>query len=148
MSESEDLKKSAERIKSQETLDAMSKYLDKVIARVDETMAREKDSMIIYWIVWACWITVGYFSKTGNSLFEMFFIFALIYNALRQSLRARAFGEFKGCVKTLEILGMIPPIGPRGDREKKKQVWSEGIEIVKGWLKKKEKVQDEAYAPA
>ncbi len=148
MSESEDLKASAERTKSLDKVRAMSEYLDRLTDRIDKAFARERDSMIIYWIVWFCWIAAGFISKEVNSLFELFFIGALIYSGLRTTERARAVGEFRGAIKTLEILGMIPPKGSGEREEKKKHFWEEGIDMVKSWSKKKAEKQEEAYAPA
>ncbi len=148
MSESEDLKASADRIRSQEKVAAMSAYIDILISRSEEAVKRDRDAFIIYNIVWICWVLSNVLNTGFGSLFEIFFVMALIYSSLRQVIRARANGEFKGCIKTLEILGMIPPIDPPGDTENKKQVWSEGVDIVKGWFKKKEKAQEDAYAPA
>ncbi len=148
MSESEDLKASAERMRQKEKVEAISKYLDTLIDHVEVAFKKERDAFIIYMIVWAAWVVVGFFNRTASDLFEMFFIIALIYSSTRTAIRAKVHGEFKGCVKTLKILGMIPPLESPGDTENKKAVWSEGLDIVKGWMKKKEKAQDEAYAPA
>lgn len=148
MTESEDLKASAERMRQKEKVAEMEKYIDILIARVETTLKRDRDAIILYTIIWACWVLSSILVPAFSTLFETFFICGLIYSGVRTAQRARAFGEFRGCIKTLEILGMIPPISPKGDTENKKQVWSEGADIVKGWFTKKKKMQDKVLVPA
>lgn len=144
MTESEELKKNTEHQKAMQQMQAISAYLDTLLEEIDRTSKRAADSNIIYLVVWLCWVAVGFFAQWADNMFQLFFVAALCYDFYRSIQRARAFAEFRGAVKILELLGMIPPRGERD--ESKSKFWEEGVAIVKGWFTKKETAKKEAYA--
>lgn len=146
MSEMQDLKKEAERVKTQEQFDALSAYVDTLSATITYTSKRHRDSSLIYIATWIVWCLSSFLDNDVHYIFTMAFIFALIYDQFRFSRMMRAYGEFNGCIETLRLLGMIPPA--KGDTERKKRTWAEGLDIVKGWFVQKKKAQDTAYVPA
>lgn len=147
MTEQEQLEQNTHHQKIRQQMSDVSAYLDRLTAGIDLAFKKEKDAFIIQMFVWVAWVAVGFFSPAGNALFSLFFMMSIFYVSHRSVQRSRLFGEFKGAIKMLELLGMIPPMGS-GSESKKKRLWSEGADMVRGWFKKKEKAQDEAYAPA
>lgn len=144
MTEEEELKKNTELQKIKQTYDEMNAYLDELTARILYTMRRDFEAWVIYIIVWMTWVAVGFFAPSLDQLFNMFFLFALVYQFYRTNERVSASAEFRGAIKTLRIMGMIPP---RADPvQNKKHFWVEGKELVKAWMNKKQKVQGEVYA--
>ena len=73
------------------------------------------------------------------------FIIALIYTTYTTNRRMAKYAEFIGAIKILRILGMLPPIS--GEQEsKKRDVWSEGKELVRSWTRRKETARKEVFA--
>lgn len=144
ITEEEQLKKNTEHQKAMQQMQAISAYLDSLMTKIEETSKRAADANIIYVVVWVCWLVAGFFGRWADDMFQLFFVAALCYDFYRTILRARAYAEFRGAVKMLELLGMIPPPGERD--EGKSKFWEEGVAIVKGWFTKKEAAKKEAYA--
>ncbi len=146
MSETEDLKKGVEESRARQQFEAINNYLDTLSANIDETSRHHKWSSRLYMAAWLAWVIAAWLPDNLHYLFTMIFLMTLIYDQFRFCRMMRAYGEFRGCIETLRLLGMIPPVG--GDRERKKRTWKEGLDIVKGWMTQKKKMQDTAYAPA
>lgn len=144
MTESEELKKNTEIQRTEQIYKEMNEYLDDLTARILYTMKRDFEAWVIYIVVWLSWVAIGFFMPSLDQMFNLFFLFALVYQFYRTNERISASAEFRGAIKTLRIMGMIPP---RADPvENKKHFWEEGKELVRAWMTKKEKVRGEAYA--
>ena len=138
MSETEDLKREAERVRIQEQFDAISAYITRLNAKIEETSQHHKWSSRLYIAAWLAWVVAAWLPDNLHYLFTMIFLMTLIYDQFRFCRLMRAYGEFRGCIETLRLLGMIPPAD--GESERKKRTWKEGLEIVKGWMTQKKKV--------
>lgn len=149
MTETDDLKQKAAESKARQQVESVGAYLNSLSREIDSCIIREQDAWIIYMIAWGAWMIAGFITgNDGGQVMELIFFISLVYQSYRHTRTRRAFGEFAGAIKVLELLGMVPPRPPKGERESKKRVWSEGIDIVRGWAAKKQKAQEEAYAPA
>lgn len=148
MTEEEELKANAAKAKSMQTVKEVGVYLDRLSSKIIESDKRKKHSMIIYGIAWLAWVASGFFTDTaGEYWFLMMFVFALIYDQFRFAQCRRAYGEFIGAIAILQLLGMIPPDKPDGEK-KKREIVSEFFGMVKGWATKKKEVQEKVFAPA
>ncbi len=146
MSEMEDLKKSAEESKAIQTVQAISRYLDRLTARIAFCEKRHWDSTIVYTVAWLAWVIVGFFDMSMNYGFAIIFMFSMVYDQFRFTQLRVAHGEFYGAVEILRLLGYVNFPDPR--ERKEEPFWSEGIEMVKGWFKQKKEAQEAAYVPA
>lgn len=146
MSEMEELKKNTEMAKVAQQFTELSQYIEKLGGAIDEALRRRKTSSRIYILTWLAWVIAGLFNHLLGDLFESVFILALIYDAYRFAILRSAFGEFRGAMEVLRILGMLPP-RPDPREKKKRAIFSEGIEMVKRWASSKKKAQEEVYAP-
>lgn len=148
MSEEEELKANAARAKSVQTVKEVSTYLDNLSATIDLASRRHRDSSIIYGVAWIAWVAGGFFTDMdGRYLLVMIFMFAMIYDQYRFQQLRRAYGEFFGAIKILQILGMIPPDREDGETKKREYV-SEFFDMVKGWATKKKEAQEKVFQPA
>ncbi len=146
MSEQEELQKGRNESKTRSIIEGVSKYLDTLSAEIDECFTREWSAWIIYFVAWFGWAMSSFLDfPPGHSVMQMIFIISIFYEAYRRAITARKVGEFVGALKMLELLGMIPPTG--GNRRRQRKIWSEGVDIVKGWFTRKKEVQEKVYAP-
>lgn len=144
MTEEEQLKKNTEIQRIDQVYKELNEYVDELSARIVYTMKRDLEAWFIYLVTWVIWVSSNFWAPDLNNVFNMLFFLALIYQFYRTNERIAAGAEFRGAIKTLRLLGMIPPRGERN--ENKRHFWEEGKEMVKTWMKKKEKVQGEAFA--
>lgn len=148
MTESDELKKNIEQEKLKQMVDRMSLYLDELSETIQEAKRLHDKSKIIYLIAWLAWVASSILSREFYQIFTLIFIFALIYDQFRYSQMMGAVKEFRGAVKTLEILGYIRPREDDGETSTKKRFWEKGADLVKSWTAKKKKVQDKVFSPA
>lgn len=147
MTESEELKQSAEHQRVIDQFKAVNSYLDKLGAQILDHSKQSDRAWLIYMVVGAAWILAGIWNPTAGDIGNVGFLLSLMYAYYRSSLLIGAYAEFKGAIKMLELLGMIPPFD-EGDREvKRAPFWAKGRAIVKKWATQKAKAK-EVYAPA
>lgn len=147
MSETDDLKKGAEDSKIRQTYQAINDYMDSLMEKITEAKKKRKVSSVIYHIAWLVWMVTLFFSDTVTYYGLLLFTFALMYDSFRFTKETNAYSEFLGAIKILEILGYIPPRPPNGEKKKRK-IFSEFRDMVKGWAIKKKEAQDKVFAPA
>lgn len=148
MSEQKELQKGVAESKVRTRVEELSKYLDGMSVKIEEAIAREKGSWLIYGVGWGSWLAVGFLrDPSANNLMELIFIMTIFYQGYCRQRTAGLIGEFMGAIRTLEILGFLPPTISRGNR-KKKRLWSEGADLVKRWAASKKMTQEKVYAPA
>ncbi len=144
MTEEEELKQNTEIQKARQTFKEINDYLHELIVRMEFTSKRSFEAWIIYMVAWFIWVISGFFAVDLNNIFTMIFFFALVYQFYRSNELAHANAEFRGAVKILRIVGMLPP--PADPVQNKVHFWEEGKELVRAWMNKKQKVQGEVYA--
>lgn len=147
MTESEQLKKQADEAKAKQIVDKMSAYLDVLTEKIYYWSKHHSISSIVYLIVWVGWI-VSDFVLNLEIAFTIFFIIALVYDSFTFTKKQEAMGELRGAIKTLRILGYISSESDKGETSKKQSVWKKGAEMVRGWVAKKKKSQEETFVPA
>lgn len=147
MSEQEDLEKGVIESKARQVIESVSTYLDTLTAKIAETEQRHKWSSRLYMAAWLAWVIAAFLPDQIHYLFTMVFMMALIYDQFWFCRMMRAYGEFRGCVETLRLLGYIPPREAGGEK-KKRRIVSEFVDVVKGWAITKKKAQDKVFAPA
>jgi hypothetical protein len=148
MTEQEELKKGVLESKFRQQVEALGEYLDELTDAINLAQNKYRISSVIYLIVAVIWIVSGVvFDDSAHAWFTLAFIAVLIYDNFRFVELMKARSEFRGCIKTLEILGMIPPSKPDGEKKKRK-ILSEFRDMVKGWAIKKKEAQDKVFAPA
>lgn len=148
MSETEDLKKAAMESKQRQTVKEVGEYLDRLTDEISRCHKKNRNSLILYTIVWLAWVAAGIWKPELDRTLEMIFIFALIYNSYRFAQLRRAHGEFQGAIEILRILGLIPPHN-NGDRQvKNKEVESPFRDMVKSWFTEKKEAQEKVFVPA
>lgn len=144
MTEEEQLKKNTEQQKAEQLYKEVNAYVDELSERILYTMRRDLEAWFIYLAAWVIWVSSNFWAPGLENTFNMIFFVALIYQFYRTNERIAASAEFRGAIKMLRLLGMIPP---RGERNANKvHFWVEGKEMIKAWMTKKEKVQKEAFA--
>jgi hypothetical protein len=149
MTEMEQLKQNADDALKQQRITALNDYLDVLSKRIDECLKKDRDSWYVFLLCWLMWMAMSFVPvlKPLEPIGLLFYFGGWAYTGWHGRNLSRAFGEFRGAIKVLEILGFIQPHDHDGDR-KRRRVWSEGADIVKGWFTSKKKAQDAAYAPA
>lgn len=148
MTEKEQLEQGMLESKFRQQVKALGEYLDELTDAIDLAQKKYRVSSVIYLIVALVWIGSGVvFDDSVHEWFTLAYIAALIYDHFRFTKLMKAHSEFRGCIKTLEILGMIPPSKPDGEKKKRK-ILSEFRDMVKGWAIKKKEAQDKVFAPA
>lgn len=147
MTEMEELENNAKLSKWKQTVGEASAYLDRLTDAIDVARRQHNWSFGIYIVVWLSWVAAGFWSPEIDHAMETVFLFALIYDGFRFARLQAATAEFLGAIRMLKILGMIPPDRDEGEK-KKRRTMSEFFDMVKGWAIKKQKAQEEVYAPA
>lgn len=61
---------------------------------------------------------------------------------------AKARSEWDGAVNVLRLLGMLPPKNDGSRDRNKREVWSEGVAMVKSWFSSKKEAQEKVFTPA
>lgn len=146
MTESDELKQKSDQARMKEKLDAVGAYLDLLTHRIDEYRARDRSSDLIYLLSWVTWMIGGWLMPEINNLLMYGWFLSLVYSWFWGVRKHGAMKEFIGAIEVLERLGMIPPISGNSRQSRKQHVWERGVELVKEWTAKKEKVQKEAFA--
>lgn len=144
MTEEDQLKQNTDHQRAEQEFKEIQDYLHSLVIDMEIAAKKSQWSSIIYIAAWLAWVIIPIFIKQLEGLFMIGFIAAMAYDFFRNAQRIRAHSEFKGAVKILRILGMLPPPGDKA--ENKSHFWEEGVAIVKGWFTKKEKAKKEAYA--
>lgn len=147
MSESEDLKKNADISRATQQVDALRKYLQFLNARISETRSRQKSSFKIWALAWLAWVVGGAFNPGMNYVLLIMFMLTWFYDSFRLTQLMKAYAEYRGAIRVLEILGHLKVDEDQGDRKKRK-IFEEGVSMVKRWFSEKKAVQEKAYAPA
>lgn len=148
MTESEELKQNAERQRVLDQFKAVNTYLDSLAVQILDHTKKSDRAWLIYLVVGATWILAGIWNPTAGDIGNVAFLLSLMYAYYRSVLLIGAYAEFKGAIKILELLGMIPP-SDEGEREvKRAPFWAKGRAIVKKWKIQKAKAIEGAYQPA
>lgn len=142
--EMEQLKENTEKEKARETLSSIAAYMDTLLRGMREghllhmrSMYMELTTMAL--LVLTVLIGPDWTTAAANFLFlfVMFRNWAFIWPKVNQHSQ-----EFDGCIRTLEILGMID----RGDKHQRKSKKYRESWIAKMWEMAKQKKRTEAYA--
>lgn len=157
MTEMEELKQNAEQAKVKQTLDGISAYMDQLVEECDIALKKSLRADSLLMLTFA-----GYFAVLTIAVFadldpmirrlhtELMFMVELVA-LFRQFYFTKVWrekeGEWTGFCNTLRILGMLPPRGEKGIKNKKK-LWSEGIAMVKRWAEEKAAELKKGFAPA
>lgn len=158
MSETDDLKLETQKQAMMQKMDSISQYLDMLIKKSSDTFywSMRADALEFFSfsgytaIAFACSLT-----HTSKDMTDLYLNLAWLvvltaifrgWNLNREWAKAEA--EWKGAITILNLLGMVPPPPDRTRDKKKVGVWSEGIDMVKGWATKKQAAQEKVYAPA
>lgn len=141
-------KKNAEIQRVRQQIKDVGDYLDGLVVKILEAEKQNNIAWLIYAVVCVTWIFAAIWGPVLEEVGHLCFFVAIMYAYYRQSRLAEVKGEFRGGLKVLELLGMIPPLDGDSQREAKRApFWAKGKEMVQSWAKQKEKAR-EVYAPA
>lgn len=144
----DNFRREADKSKSLQQMKDITEYLNRVADHIEECRKGYDGSMLIFTVAWIAWVASDYVEHGAfTNIFLIIYLLAVLYNNLRYTWLCSAKAEFSGAIKILEILGMIPPRPPRGEK-KKRRMWSEMVDVVKGWATRKKEAQEKVYAPA
>lgn len=143
--EMEQLKENADREKARQTLSEIAEYMDSLLKRMREEHTLHMQSMKLemataFLLPLTALSPVPEYVTTLALLLFWFVIFrswAIIYPKCN-----RASHEFDGCIRTLEILGMID----KGDKHRRKSKKYRESWVAAMWERAKMKSRQEAYA--
>ncbi len=157
MSEMDTLKENTEKSAAIQKMESISKYLDVLIAKcVDAAYWNFRGSVLQLISIVAYWVTsflVNFLNIPDDQkwwFIGLSFVVLLVtwYRELvLERDYAKAEKEWDGAIHILQLLGMVKPPRPRGNRSKRK-IWKEGVDLVKMWAVSKKKMQEKVYAPA
>ncbi len=146
MSEMDDLKLEAEASRVRAQYEAINTYMDTLTTAINAAENKYRISKVIYTIMCLVWMGTIFLPNEVTYLGLLGFMFALMYDGYCFTKLMCAYREFRGAIEILRILGFIPPRPPEG--EKKRKLWSEFTDMVKGWATNKKAAQDKVFAPA
>lgn len=144
--EMQQLKENADRQKALETMQAISAYMDELLTGMREGHRLHMRSAKLELAALGTMIVTLFTPEQYSFLYLIalnLFWFTMIRNwAVIWPKVTRCSHEFDGCIKTLEILGMID----RGDKHRRKSKKYRESYIAKMWEAMKQKQRQEAYA--
>lgn len=157
MSEMEDLKNGVAESKARQQVDALNTYMGILIEEKNRSLLRSLRADALFMFSICGWFAITLTTQWMHSS-EAMTSFATQAAYLVEMLSiahswfwTRSWGnaeaELKGCIKTLVILGMLPPREANRTRQKR-PVFERGVELVKKWTAQKKKAQEGLFAPA
>lgn len=144
MSEMQELEKEARRQYTEQRLHEVAAYVSSLCDEIQEKITMNRRADLIYLAGWLVWLASDFVKLSYIGVFA--FIIGLIYSAYTERKLSRAFGEFYGAIKILEILGLAE-VDDINRAKRKRGVMQEMVSMVKGWATKKKEAQEKVYAP-
>lgn len=150
--ESEQFEKAAHAQLVQQKTDKLLAYMDKLIAEMDQAYALHRRDGLICFFMFLTYFTVilakvvmpGVWMDVTKSVAEAVFWFTLGWSWIYVTPRfIGCLDEFRGCVKTLRILGYIDEREDGDTIKKYKESW-----MAKLWEVMKQKARSDAYQAA
>lgn len=149
MTEHEELKKNADESFLKQRNTELNAYMDLLHDNIGLALKKTKESLVILMVVWVA-LMASSFSGIGflHTIVFVSYILAFAHVIYRDRKAVQAVTELKGALKILRILGLIDYDWDSLGSRRKRRTLMELVDVVKGWAVKKQKAQEEVYAPA
>ncbi len=149
MSETEDLKKVADRAYVEQRQRELAAYMDTLHNEIDVRIGEVRHTIIVMLSVFVGTTVMEFIIKDPRLILIDFAICLGVYVFVLYRERAlqKKVGELKGALKVMKILGLID-FDWDDIMRKRRRSSTEMVSLVKQWLSEKKKMQDAAYAPA
>lgn len=149
MTESEDLKGKAEMFKKVQQWEELTKYVDGLVALNDINMRKSLQSGLVVVVFGIIWIASTFVDNLFVSIAGTVLYFgSLGYSMWTDRVFSKSMGQLEGAIRVLKILGLTDMDWDDMGRTRRRRVWGDMADTVKGWFTRKQKVQEEAYKPA
>lgn len=147
--ESEQLKKSADKNDANLRWREVNAYLDSLFARANRIIqSGRKDFYFVVPAILFNFVTVFFHNVVLSLIGTMAMWFCIGMMASSYLALIKVEHEIRGALKMMKLLGFSDFDWDDASAKRKKRGWNEFTEMVRGWFKQKEKAQAGAYAPA